>query len=112
MAKSVWDETLLKPKRIIVEEIGKASWHSEKVLLFGSQVRGFVRSDSDWDFYVIIGEEVAKCNLPEIVRNIRRRSVRAGFSGDVLIDPKKAVETRKDKTGYLTYYVFKEGKER
>jgi predicted nucleotidyltransferase len=111
MTPSEVDKILALAKAIIAEEVEKAGYHLERVLLFGSRARGDFRSDSDWDFYVIVEEEIAPSNRREVVKNIRRKFIRAGFSGDVFIHSKKTVETRKDNTGFLTYYVFQEGKE-
>lgn len=44
-----------------------------------------------------------------ITSDIRLRFVRAGFCGDIFIQSEKAVRKRKNNTGFLTYYVLKEG---
>ncbi len=111
MTPSVADKIPAVAKEIIAEEVEKAGYHLERVMLFGSRARGDFRSDSDWDFYVIVEEEIAPSDRREIVKNIYRKFIHAGFWGDVFIHSKKTAEARKGNTGFLTYYVFKEGRE-
>lgn len=98
-------------KAIITEEVKKAGFRLKRLLHFGSRARGDFRPDSDWDFYVVIDRDLSYSERWDISDRIRLRFVQEGFFGDVFIQSEKTVEERKGNTGFLTYYVLKEGVE-
>jgi len=98
-----------RAKRIICEEAEKAGCQVKSVLLFGSQARGEQRPDSDWDFFVIIDRTLPYSERWDLSDRIRERFVQAGFWGDVIVQSEQIVEERKNNTGFLVYYVLKEG---
>ncbi len=103
------DETPRRAKQIIIDELQKAGCELKRLIHFGSRARGDSRPDSDWDFYVVIDRDLPYSERWDISDRIRLRFVREGFSGDVFIQSERAVEQRKDNTGFLTYYALKEG---
>lgn len=105
------EDTITLAKAIITEEIQKAGFHLKRLLHFGSRASGDFRPDSDWDFYVVIDRDPSYSERWDISDRIRLRFVRAGFFGDVFIQSERIVEERKRNTGFLTYYVLKEGVE-
>jgi len=105
------EETLKKAKVIITEEVERAGYRVLRILLFGSRARGEARPDSDWDFFVITDREMSPSQRWDIVTQITHRFVEAGFCGDVFIQSQEVVEKRKGNTGFITYYVLKEGVE-
>ncbi len=105
------DNILAHAKAIITEEVERAGYRVRRILLFGSRARGEARPDSDWDFFVITDREPPYPEQREMKARIRRRFVEAGFWGDVLLQSQEVVERRKASTGFLTYYVLKEGVE-
>ena len=98
-------------KAIISEEVEKERCKVRRVLLFGSRARGNARSDSDWDFYIIVDRDLSYSERWDISDRIRQRFVQAGFYGDVFVQSERVVQERKNNTGFLTYYVLKEGVE-
>jgi len=104
-------ETLEKAKAIITEEVERAGYQVLRILLFGSRARGEARPDSDWDFFVITDREPTYPELRDMATRIRRRFVKAGFWGDVFVQSEEVAQKRKENTGFLTYYVLKEGVE-
>ena len=50
---------LCQAKAIITEELHQAGRQIVRILLFGSRARGDAREDSDWDFYVVVDEELS-----------------------------------------------------
>lgn len=105
------DNIPAQAKAIINQEMQKMSYFPKRIFLFGSRARKNFRPDSDWDFYVIVEKDIPENIRREMIKNIRRRFAGQGFWGDVIIHPQHVVETRKKNTGFLTYYVLKEGKE-
>lgn len=104
-------EQLRRAKEIINEEVHKSGCQAKRVLLFGSRARGDARPDSDWDFYVVVDRGLPYSERWGISDRIRLRFARAGFSGDVFVQSEEVVRRRKNNTGFLTYYVLKEGVE-
>jgi predicted nucleotidyltransferase len=42
-------------------------WHPEQIWLFGSRARGVARSDSDWDFLVVVPDEIPDGDLDPLL---------------------------------------------
>jgi len=105
------EDTIRLAKTIITEELEKAGCHVLRVIFFGSRARGDFRPDSDWDFFVIVDRDISDAKHRTISSDIRLRFVQAGFFGDVFIHSEDMVQKRKNNTGFLDYYVLKEGVE-
>jgi predicted nucleotidyltransferase len=105
-------ETVIRiAKTIIKEELERSGYKVIRILLFGSRAKGEERPDSDWDFFVITDKEPPYPERWDIAMRITYRFVEAGFSGDVIIQSEDVVKERARNTGFLTYYVLKEGVE-
>lgn len=111
MKSVVMDETLVLAKAIILEEMEKAGCKVERVLLFGSRVKGTARPESDWDFYVIIDKNLSFHEREDIASRICWRFAEVDLIADVFVQSHQTVEERRENRGYLTYYVLKEGVE-
>jgi len=96
-------------KQIITEEIEKAGYKAEAIYLFGSRARGDYREDSDWDFFAVTDKDIFKEDMKLILRNIRRKMANNDISNDVIVKSKYIYENQKMDTGFLSYYVNKEG---
>lgn len=105
------NDILKRAKAIITEEVERAGCRVKRILLFGSRARGDFRTDSDWDFYAVTDRDVSYSERWDISDRIRLRFVKEGFFGDVFIQSERTVEERKGNTGFLTYYVLREGVE-
>jgi len=102
-------QVLEQAKAIIVEEVERAGYRVLRLLLFGSRARGEVRPDSDWDFFVITDREPSREEKQEIISKLSLRFAKLGFYADVILQSEALVQARKDNTGFLAYYVLKEG---
>ncbi len=102
-------EILQKAKRIIREEVESTGYKVQRILLFGSRARGEAQPDSDWDFYVIIDANAPAKIRWEIADRISGRLADEGIWADVFVQSEEIVRERANNTGYLTYYVLKEG---
>lgn len=98
-----------KAKAIITEEVEMADCKVKRILLFGSRATGKFRPDSDWDFYVIIDRDLGFHRQEEIASRIRFRLAQEDLFADVFVQWEDTVNQRQGDTGYLTYYVLKEG---
>lgn len=102
-------DILRKAKRIIREEVERAGFQVRRVLLFGSRARGEARPGSDWDFYVIVTPAAPAKVRWEIADRICERLAEERIWADVFVQSAETVAERAGNTGYLTYYVLKEG---
>ena len=98
-------------KAIIREEAEQAGCEVKRILLFGSRARGDAYKDSDWDFYVVVENEIPTRQQEKIASQICWRLARQGVFSDVFVQSEKVVAARKTNTGYLTYYALKDGLE-
>lgn len=98
-----------KAIKIIKEELEKRKIKIIKILLFGSRVRGDFKLDSDWDFYVIVEQNLTRDEKWEIILEIKRRLAKLKIPNDIFINSQTEVNQRKNDVGCLTYYVLKEG---
>ncbi len=80
-----------------------------ELYLFGSRAKGNYRNDSDWDFFVVVNEEVDFQTKRKISQSIRRKLSEKKIVTDIIIQCREELERRKDNTGYLSYYVLREG---
>jgi predicted nucleotidyltransferase len=96
-------------KKIIMEEAEKAGYKVDSIILFGSRARGDYKEDSDWDFFVVTDKNIFKEDMKMILRNIRRRMAVNKISNDIVIKSKDIYKNQKNDTGFLSYYVNKEG---
>ena len=108
MEKSL-DKNLEIAKKIIMEEVEKAGYEVERIILFGSRARGDYKEGSDWDFFIVIDKNIFKEDMKMILRNIRRRMAVNNISNDIVIKSKDTYKNQKNDTGFLSYYVNKEG---
>lgn len=96
-------------KRIIIEELKNAEINVVKFILFGSRTKGDFNKDSDWDFFVIVDKKLDFSKKSEIILRIRRKLAELEIPNDIIIQSEVIVNQRKNNTGYISYYVLKEG---
>ncbi|MHB1680584.1 MAG: nucleotidyltransferase family protein [bacterium] len=102
-------EIINTAKQIIAEEIEKADYKVEAIYLFGSRARGDYKENSDWDFFAVADKDMVKEDMKIILRNIRRRMAINNISNNIIVKSKDIYENQKNDTGFLSYYVNKEG---
>ena len=103
-------ETLSLIRRVVLEEAEKLGVAVERIILFGSRVRGDYREDSDYDILVVVRGEVERGLRRELSRRVRWRVVellRAPV--DVVVAPEGRWGSLQDSVGHLYYVVKREG---
>ena len=103
------DKTLEVAKKIITEEIEKTRFKVLKILLFGSRTKDTYKKDSDWDFYVIVNDDIDFGERWEIILRIKRRLAQFEIPNDIIINSVKWVNKYHNDVGRITYYALKKG---
>jgi predicted nucleotidyltransferase len=96
---------------IIKEELTKKGIKVIKIILFGSRVKGYYKADSDWDFLIIVKEDLSRDEKWDAILHIKRRLAKLKISNDIIINSEKEFKERLKDVGYITYYALKEGVE-
>jgi len=86
-------------KQIIFETLKEYNVTPEKIFLFGSRARKNFTKESDWDFYVIVKEELSIPQKRQITAMIRIRFAMEKIPIDVIIQSQSVVEKRKKRCG-------------
>jgi len=102
-------DILTQAKAASVEVVEDAGYRVLCILLFGNRARGDTRHDSDWDLFVITDCEPTRQEKQAVQAELSLRFAQIGFYADVILQSDAPTTTRKENTGYLTYYALKEG---
>lgn len=103
------EDLLEKAVEIIKREIEKRNIRILKIILFGSRARGDFKTDSDWDFFVVIKEEISREEKWDIILEIKRELARLRVPNDVIIASERSIEWKSKDVGDIVYYALKEG---
>jgi predicted nucleotidyltransferase len=103
------EEIVKKAKATITEEVERAGYQVRRILLFGSRARGDARPDSDWDFYIVVEQDIPLSVREELASQICWKLARQGIFADIFLQSELVVQTQASDVGRLTYYVLKEG---
>ena len=94
----------------IRDEFAQYAIDVHKVFLFGSQVRGNARLDSDWDFLIITSEDVDRSLKRKIVGILRKHFMfEYNLDVDILVLSKEGMVSAKNDTGKMSYYAMRDG---
>ena len=96
------DKTLEKIIQKILEVI-----IPDKIILFGSRVKGTAREDSDYDLLVI------KSNIEnkrELNKKLYRNMLGTNASVDIILESPEVIEEYKDAVGFIYKFALNEGK--
>lgn len=103
------NEILKNVKDIIIDELKKIDYTVLEVILFGSRAKGCEKSDSAWDFLIIVDKDIDFSTKKEVTMLIRRRLVKLGISSDLIIQSYQIKKSRENNIACLTYYAVREG---
>ncbi len=96
-------------KSVINEILGKANIPLSKIILFGSRARSDFAPDSDWDFLVIVKDNLANELRMRLLGSIRKRLAFHKIPNDIIIKSENIIDEQKNDRGYLTYYALRDG---
>ena len=102
------DRNIETAKRIITEEVLKAGYKVERIILFGSRARGDYNEDSDYDFLVILKQNISHNDESTLLLKIRRKMAKLKIDNDTLISSLNRLD-EDNNVGNITYYALKYG---
>ena len=94
---------------VIREEFEKRGIEVKKLILFGSRARGDARTDSDWDFLVVINPPVIWPEKRKIWLSVSRKLAKHYIAAELLIKSEDEYSHDISDKGKVTYYANKEG---
>lgn len=96
-------------KETIEAILNDAGIKINRIILFGSRVRGNYRKDSDWDLLVVVEKKLTREEKRRIGHLIRRRLAEQLIPCDILIRSLDEVEERKEEIGNIIKTALSEG---
>ncbi|MBL8025854.1 MAG: nucleotidyltransferase domain-containing protein [Fibrobacteres bacterium] len=81
----------------------------DRVILFGSRARGDAKTDSDWDFCVVINKLITFPEKNKIINLIHKKLAHMHQPMDIVIKTLEQMENEVHDWGYLTPTILEEG---
>lgn len=95
----------------IIKEVSRMFFPDCIILLFGSRARNDYTPDSDYDFLIIIQQELSIRQKREYKAKIRKILASHKIPADVLIQSNKEIQIKKNITGHIVKQALLEGVE-
>lgn len=96
--------------KVIKEEIEKNGLKVLKIILFGSRAKGEAKEDSDWDFFIVINQEIDFKMKKEILSSIYKKLIEElNCDFEIVITSLRKFNEAKNVAGTLSYEVEKDG---
>jgi len=106
MAQSTTKENIEKTIRNILSE---ENIRVNRLILFGSRVRGNYNEMSDWDVLVVVDRDQTFPEKHTLTTKIQRELAKLKIPNDIIIKSERQFKEMKDLTGSIVYYAHKEG---
>ena len=103
------EETIQIAKKIITKEVEKAGFNIIKVIVFGSRVKGNYTEESDWDFFVVLNEDITFKELKKLTGKIKMQLAHYKIPNHIILRGINQFEKSKMTVGNISYYVAREG---
>ena len=103
------EKRVIKRIREVIDEVsGEMGIKVDRVILFGSRVRGDYREDSDWDILVVVEEEDRK-RRDDFWLRVHIKLVNNKINADLIVDNKEDVDEYAKYFGFVHHHAMKEG---
>lgn len=96
-------------KEIITRECEDNHLSAVKIILFGSRAKGTATTQSDWDFFVVIDQELTFTEKARVAAKIRRKIAAFNHSSDIIIKSSARYLQDREISSLLSYDVHREG---
>lgn len=97
--------------KTILELVDLFGYNIERIILFGSRARGDAKPDSDWDFLVIVVEDLTFRQKQDLIVQIQRRLAVLKIPNDIILKSKREYDLSREQVGTISYYASLEGVE-
>jgi len=94
-----------------IEQVSRMFFPDCIILLFGSRARDDYEPDSDYDFLIIIQQELSIKQKREYKAKIRKILARQKIPADILIQSQNEINIKKNITGHIVKQALQEGVE-
>ena len=106
--EKIIDKNIEIAKKIIIEEVEKAGYNVVNIILFGSRARGDYKEYSDYDFFVVLKEDIERRDESDLLLKIRRKLAKSRIRNDTLINSINELQ-ESNNVGNIAYYALKYG---
>ncbi len=106
--EKIIDKNIDIAKKIITEEAEKAGYQVDGIILFGSRARGDYKKDSDYDFFIILKQNISHDAENKLFVALNRRMNRLNIDNDIIITSSSELK-KNNNVGNITYYALKYG---
>ncbi len=96
-------------KQIVLDTLSKLDVKVLKILLFGSRARNDFNQDSDWDFLIIVPQDLTRNEKHDISYQIRRILAKKHIPSDIIIRSESEIESLKKRVNSVTKTALEEG---
>ena len=96
-------------KRVISSILQSFNFPNAKIVLFGSRARNDYNQDSDWDFLIIVPQDLTRNEKHEISYQIRRILAKKHIQCDIIIRSESEIESLKKRVNSVTKTALEEG---
>ncbi len=99
----------LKVIGYLKEILNKMDIDVDKIILFGSRARGKATVESDYDFIIVVNNDLDLKDKRKLIRNIRKAMAKKLIPIDIFIKSKREFDKYKDIVGTIVFSANKEG---
>jgi len=100
---------ITKIKNIIMKVLNENGFRDAEIILFGSRAKGDFRTHSDWDFLVVLKEQLHIKEKWDLAHKIRKALADIYIPCDAIVRSEDEVERRKDVIGSVIRSAIKTG---
>jgi len=96
-------------KRVFEEELGNSGLKLISLILFGSRTGKDHGPDSDWDFLLVVNQELDRKEKWDLIVKMKRRLARLKIPNDLLIESEDLLAQKAQDPGTVAHYALKQG---
>lgn len=100
---------IIKIKNTIMRILNENDFRDARIILFGSRAKGEFKAHSDWDFLVVLKEQLEIKEKWDLAHKIRKALADIYIPCDVIIRSEDEVERRKNVIGSVIRSAIKTG---
>ena len=103
------DSEIVRIKNIIMKVLNENGLRDARIILFGSRAKGDFKTHSDWDFLIVLREQLEIKEKWDLAHKIRKALADIYIPCDVIISSEEELEKRKNVIGSVIRSAVKTG---